>query len=103
VVEQCVGEVSPYLEVNLINGKYSLDTSKVNYSYGSLYRIFDQTFLKFNLKAHEVKSVLVLGFGAGSVASLLAEKYCTGCEITGIERDQVVINLANKYFELNRF
>ena len=53
IVEQCSGNVSPYLEVNLVNGKYVLDTAKVNYSYGSLYKIFDQTFHKFNLKSRD--------------------------------------------------
>ncbi len=103
MIEQCTGIVSPYLEVNLENGKYMLDTAKVNYSYGSLHKIFDKTFHHFNLKAREVKNVLILGFGAGSVASLLAEKYCKGCKITGIEKDQIVIHLARKYFNLNRF
>lgn len=103
VIEQRIGKVNPYLEVNLVNGKYRLDTSKVNYSYGSLYKIFDQTFHKFNLNASEVKNVLILGFGAGSVASLLREKYNIESELTGVEKDEVVINLAHKYFDIDRF
>lgn len=103
MVEQCVGKVTSKLEVNLVNGKYVLDTAKVNYSYGSLYKIFDQTFQKFNLKGREVKNVLILGFGAGSVTSLLKEKYKIECEITGVEKDQVVIDLAHKYFNIKRF
>lgn len=103
IVEQSQGKVSPYLEVNLSNGKYTLDTSKVNYSYGSLYKIFDQTFNDFNLKSREVKSALILGFGAGSVASLLTEKYSIGAKITGVEKDEVVIDLAHKYFDIGRF
>lgn len=103
VVEQCIGNISPYLEVNLVNGKYTLDTSKVNYSYGSLYQVFDQTFHDFNITSRKIKNVLVLGFGAGSVASLLTEKYNFDCNITGIEKDQIVIHLARKYFNLNRF
>jgi spermidine synthase len=102
-VEQCTGTVSPHLEVNLVNGKYMLDTSKVNYSYGALHKIFDKTFNDFNLKAREVKNVLILGFGAGSVASLLTDTYSIGCKITGIEKDQVVIHLARKYFNIKRF
>ncbi len=102
-IEQCAGEVSPYLEVNLLKGKYVLDASKVNYSYGTLHKIFDQTFRNFNLKERAVKNALILGFGAGSVASLLTEEYGMGCEITGIEKDPVVIYLARKYFNLKQF
>lgn len=102
-IEQCAGEVSPYLEVNLLNGKYILDTAKVNYSYGSLHKIFDQTFHDFNLQEREIKNALILGFGAGSVVFLLTEKYGIGCEITGVEKDPVVIYLARKYFNLKQF
>lgn len=103
VIEQCIGNISPYLEVTLVNGKYMLDTSKVNYSYGSLHKVFDQAFHNFNIKSREVKNVLILGFGAGSVASLLTEKYNIDCNLTGIEKDPIVIHLARKYFDLNRF
>lgn len=103
VVEQRVGKVTPYLEVNLVNGKCTLDSTKVNYSYGALHKIFDITFHKCALKAREVKNVLILGFGAGSVASLLREKYNIQAEITGIEKDQIVIDLAHKYFNISRF
>lgn len=102
-IEKCPGEVSPCLEVNLLNGKYMLDTPKVNYSYGGLHKIFDQTFYNFDLKEREIKSALILGFGAGSVASLLTEKYCAGCRITGIEIDHTVLHLARKYFNIKRF
>lgn len=103
VVEQRVGKVTPYLEVMLVNGKYILDSSKVNYSYGALHKIFDQTFHKFNLNAREVTNVLILGFGAGSVASLLREKYNIQSGIIGVEKDPVVIDLAHKYFNVSRF
>lgn len=102
-IEQCIGEVSSHLEVNLLNGKYVLDTSKVNYSYGSLHKIFDQTFHNFKIQERNIKNVLILGFGAGSVASLLTDKYGIGCKITGIEKDSVVIHLARKYFNISRF
>lgn len=102
-IEQCAGEVSPYLEVNLSDGKYVLDTTKVNYSYGSLHKVFDQTFHDYNLKEREIRNALILGFGAGSVASLLTKKYGIGCKITGVEKDPVVIYLARKYFNLKQF
>ena len=102
-VVQCKGNVSPHLEINFINGKYTLDTYTVNYSYGGLQTAFDNTFNKFNLKERNVKDVLILGFGTGSVAYLLKEKYNLECNIVGVEMDQVVIDLAYKYFNIKRF
>lgn len=103
VIEKCTGKYTPFLEVNLFNGRLTLDTDKVNYSYGSLYKIFDQSFHQFNLKERNIRHALILGFGAGSVASLLSEKYCKDCEITGIEIDSVVIDIAKRYFDISRF
>lgn len=103
MIEQRAGNVSPYLEVNLVNGKHVLDTAKVNYSHGALHWVFDQTFQAVNLKARGIKNALILGFGAGSVASLLTEKYALECDITGVEKDQVVIDLAYEYFGISRF
>ena len=103
MIEQKTGNVSPQLEVNLVNGKYVLDTEKTNYSHGALHWVFDQTFQVYNLNEREIKNVLILRFGAGSVASLLTEKFNIKCGITGVEKDQVVIDLAYKYFGINRF
>ncbi len=103
VIKQCRGQVSSYLEISLENGRRTLNTSKVNYSYGSLHSLFDQTFKRFGLKKEDVKNVLILGFGGGSVASILKEKYNPDCSITGIEKDQAVIELTQSYFNLERF
>ena len=102
-IERVHGELTPYLEVNLVEGKYMLDSSNVNYSFGGLHKVFKKTFTHFNLGNLEFENVLILGFGAGSVASILTEEYGMKCDITGIEKDEVVINLAKKYFNIARF
>ena len=103
VIRRRKGEITLYLEVLLVNGKYVLDTSSVNYSYGGLHKVFQKTFIYFNLKKLEFENVLILGFGAGSVASILTEEYGMKCKIIGIEKDSVVIDLAKKYFNIDRF
>lgn len=102
-VEQKKGEISPYLEVSLYCGKYKLNAAKVNYSYGGLHYIFDEVFNKIQIKEKKIKNALILGFGAGSVACLLTEKYNQNCMITGVEKDAEVIQLAHKYFNITRF
>ena len=103
LIEEGVGEVSPCLEVSLSSGKYTLNTSKVNYSYGGLHLVFDGVFKKLKMQEMKIEKALVFGFGAGSIASLLTEKYNQECFITGIEKDGVVIKLAEKYFNVARF
>jgi spermidine synthase len=97
------GDFTPYLEVNLVNGKPVLDTAKVNYSFGGLHLVFQSVFRHFQLGKLMFKNTLILGFGAGSVASLLREGYGMKCNITGVEIDAVIIELGRKYFRLERY
>ena len=103
VVERTKSEVNPCLEVTYINGKHMLNSLNANYSYGMLYKVFDLEFKRINLKKHTIKDALILGFGAGSVASLLQEKYKMNCNIIGVEKDKQVISLGHKYFNIQRF
>lgn len=103
VVEKRRGEISPKLEIAIENGRYVLNTSHFNYSFGGLHKIFESVFEKLDIQKKKIKNVLLLGFGTGSVAELLLEKYKKDCRIVGIERDAVVIELAHKYFNIDRF
>jgi spermidine synthase len=41
--------------------------------------------------------------GAGTIISLLKDNYKINCEITAIEKDDIVIELARKYFNIAKF
>jgi spermidine synthase len=89
------------LEVIRRNKKLILNAPHVNYSFGSLHEVFRSTFRQLNLDYGRLQSALILGFGAGSVATVLQkENYCR-CQITGVEIDRKVIALARKYFQLD--
>lgn len=103
LVEQRVGGISPFLEVWLIDGKYQLNTKKANYSFGNLHTVFASVFKKRNIAQQIVNEVLVLGFGSGSVASILQEEQGIVCAITAVEKDPVVIELGHTYFDIDRF
>lgn len=103
VVEARQGNVTPYLEVLRRNGKYILNSSRVNYSYGGLHLVFEDLFEKVNINRYQFKNVLLLGMGAGSIISLLREKYHLDFKITALEKDDVVIELAERYFNIGRF
>lgn len=97
-LEKVKGELGHDLEVNVQNGRILLDTANVNYSFGSLQDVFDYAFTKTNVYEAKLNSVLILGFGSGSVAELLMDKNSPDIHFTGVEADQEVIRLAKKYF-----
>lgn len=103
MVESKEGGVTPYLEVMKSNGKYVLNSQNANYSFGGVHTLFDKLFKKIDIKQYDFKNVLILGMGAGSIISLLKEKYNINCFVTAIEKDEVVIELAKKYFNIERY
>lgn len=102
-VEERAGKVSPRLEVYLSNGRYVLDSTNVNYSFGGLHVVFRQIFTRFGIRERDIAYALILGFGAGSVASILCHEYKKPLQLTGVEKDPVVIDLAKKYFRIDRY
>ena len=95
--------MSGKLEVLFTNGKYVLDSAHVNYSFGGLHAVFQKAFSDFNIKNRNIKNVLILGFGSGSVASILQNEYGKKVEMVGVEKDEAVIALAKKYFSLDKY
>jgi spermidine synthase len=91
------------LEVWFISGKYQLDAENVNYSYGSLHRVFRHVFKETGLAERRPANMLLLGVGAGSVISILRDELRLATHVTGIEHDPIVIDLARKYFSIDRF
>jgi len=65
--------------------------------------LFRKTFSRFNIVERDVRSALILGFGAGSVARILLGEYKKDLHLTGVEKDSVVIELARKYFHIDRY
>jgi len=74
VMEKKQGTLSP-VEVCLVNGRYHLNSAHVNYSFGGLHTVFERVFAHLEIQDREFSSVLVLGFGAGSVADILRNRY----------------------------
>ena len=90
------------LEVIRQNNKLVLNAPHANYSFGSLHEVFRNAFQQIHPDFQEIKNVLILGFGAGSVAWILQKENWCVCQITGVEVDATVIALAKKYFRLDR-
>ncbi|MBI4931150.1 MAG: fused MFS/spermidine synthase [Bacteroidetes bacterium] len=103
VVEARKSDVSGKIEVLYSNGKYVLDSEHVNYSFGGLHKVFQIVFKRFGIKQRKINNVLILGFGCGSVASILQEEYKKNLEMVGVEKDEAVIELAKKYFFIEKY
>lgn len=95
--------VSKKLEVTWNNGQLVLDSKNTNYSYGSLQRILRKGLHYIGYeRIRRFNEVLVLGVAAGSVIKTLAEEIHYKGKITGVEIDPAAIEIANKYFELDK-
>ena len=96
VTRKVKSEHSGDLEVTLLGGKKVLDTTNANYSYGSLQKVLEFALRKIDLA--DVKNVLVLGLGGGSVIRSLREVFEYKHGIVAVEIDPVIIQIASKEF-----
>jgi spermidine synthase len=81
-------------------GKKLLNSQNANYSYGSLQKI-----LEFGLRQVPVStfnSVLILGFGGGSVVSSLREGFGYKNSIDAVDFDAMILTLALEEFGLGK-
>lgn len=103
MVERRSSEVSGSLEVWFLNGRFVLHSVNANYSYDTLHTVFRKTFSQCHVQKRSIGTALILGFGAGSVATILVDELELNPEIIGVEADVVVIELGRKYFNIDRF
>ena len=85
------------LHVILSNGSYQLCTSNAVYSYEDKYINFRKSFEWIDWDKLNIKKVLLLGLGLGSVPQMLEKNFRQEFEYTAVEIDEKVIELANKY------
>ena len=91
------------LEVWRINGRRVLNSKNANYAFDSLHRIFQKSFRNSKIQHQNIDKALILGFGVGSIATILQDEMNLNCEITGIEYDPVINEIGTKYFKTERF
>ena len=78
-------------------GRYQLCTAQAIYSFEDLYDNFFEAFEKINLDNFPIKNVLILGFGLGSIPTMLEKNFGKKYNYTAVEIDESVIYLASKY------
>ena len=60
------------LELTLENGRSVVNSANANQSFGSLHRVWQRCFADIDLTRHRPERILLLGYGAGSVAHRFA-------------------------------
>ncbi|QBN17319.1 spermidine synthase [Flavobacterium nackdongense] len=94
--------ISKSLEVTWANGKLVLDSLNTNYSYGNLQRILRKGLKVIGFeKIKAMNNILVLGVAGGSVIRTLVDEIDFKGQITGVEIDKSIIDIANSYFKLD--
>jgi ubiquinone/menaquinone biosynthesis C-methylase UbiE len=96
------GEISPVLEVTIENGVKVLNAGRVNYSFGALHTVFQEGFRKIRLEKDPPSSVLILGFGVGSITKIIREEYHFDCPITAVEADEMIITIGKEHFDTGK-
>ncbi|MDP5097303.1 MAG: spermidine synthase [Flavobacterium sp.] len=92
------------LEITWNNGYLVLDSENTNYSYGSLQRVLKKGLKYIGYeRIKNFESILVLGVAGGSVIETLKKEIKFEGKITGVVIDATVVDLANKYFGLNKY
>lgn len=81
-------------KLSLRKGRHMLETQNATYSYDDLYTAFSIPFLELPITQYNIKKVLILGHGMGSIVELLAHYFpLQTLDITAIEIDLELIHL----------
>lgn len=95
---------SKNLEVTWNNGYLVLDSENTNYSFGSLQRVLKKGLKYIGYeRIQNFNSILVLGVAGGSVIETLKKDIKFQGKITGVEIDAAVVEIATKYFGLEKY
>ncbi len=91
------------IEVREFLGERSLRVNNVTQSGGIVEEIYKKILpVPSGINStNGIQNILILGFGAGSFAKLVNKKYPVA-KITGVEIDKEIIEVAKKYFSIDR-
>ncbi len=77
-----------------------IQSNGLTQSGGVVETIWRQTLRQIKSDGEEIKEVLILGLGGGTVAKLIRRRW-PEAKITGVEIDPIMIELGKKYLELD--
>lgn len=95
-------DLTPNIELTFLNGKLVVDSKYANYSYGSLQKILKKAMQIIGFDTIKTaEDILILGVGGGSVIKTLRNDINTRAKIVGVEADEKMLYIAQKYFNIH--
>nr|MBK9651363.1 fused MFS/spermidine synthase [Bacteroidota bacterium] len=101
-VKKYVSPINGTIEINMLDGKKTVDILNTNYSYGVLQKILHKALKHINFD-REIKTVLALGMGAGSIVETIRQHFHSQAFIELVEIDAQIIAIAKEEFEIEKF
>ena len=99
-IEKRHSQINGTLEVSLHRGEWKLSTRNAVYSFGRFYTSYKSAFYQLDISNFQAQNLLLLGVVMGSIVQLLAN-HPTLREITAVDIDPVIMDLAKKYWPDN--
>ncbi len=88
---------NPELKLYLSNGQLKLCTKNAVYSYGNYYYNFRDCFRHLKISRQQIKDVLILGLGTGSIIQQLEQKFALTACYDAVESDPDIVALFKKF------
>lgn len=81
-------------------GHLVVNSGNANQSYGSLHAVWQECLQEQQIAERQLKSILILGFGAGSAAAILRREMNVSAPILGVDGDPEMLRLATSIFKV---
>lgn len=83
-------------------GHLVVNSGNANQSYGSLHAVWQECLTEQKLAELQLKSILILGFGAGSAAGILRKEMGIQAPILGVDGDPEMLRLATTVYRVGK-
>lgn len=96
VLEKAKGEIHDELRLILTRGHLEVEGEDANYSYGTNHYAWRNVLRDMEVLWEKATHYLILGFGCGTIASLIDHPEC---HVVGIEKEPVLLKWFYRYFQ----
>jgi spermidine synthase len=84
------------------SGHLVVNSENANQSWGSLHELWQQCFADERVVERKPQQILILGFGAGSIASIIRRELRISASVTGVDGDAVMLKIAREHFKMGQ-
>ena len=103
VIESFDSPKNGKINVVMLEGKLMVNTRNANQSFDGLHFLFQAIFADLQIEKKPPQKVLCFGLGGGSIVHILKNELKLLGHITAVEYDEIMVEIAKKYFDLKQF